>query len=151
MPLNLLNDLLNDTQSILIHWQVNQHLEHWIKDEVDVLLLQTQQHLLQHVSAVWVEGHCNHVLTDPVLQFLLLCPHVDHFYQALHRVGALFVAGNTHYVGFECLQDFKSLCRGWALKEFLAEVVSVLVNHEFMEMVDAFINCKSHEVGRSSG
>ena len=84
MTLHFLYHLLNHTESILIHGQFYQLIKHWVEYEINILLLQAQEHFLQYMSSIWIECQWNNILSYSILQLFLLCTHIDHFNQALH-------------------------------------------------------------------
>jgi hypothetical protein len=92
MPFNLRDDLLDNTESILVHGEVDEVLDHGIKDEVDVFFLHAKKNLLKHVCAISVESKVHNLILNALLQLLFLFRHVNHFDEALHGVSALFVA-----------------------------------------------------------
>ena len=149
MPFDLRNDLLDHTEPILVHGQVDEILNHGVNDEVNVLFLHAKENFLQHVRAIGVESKVHNMILDALLQLLFLLRHVYHFDEALHRVSSLFVTGDLQDVRLQNIKDLVPLRRGRALEQSLAEVVSILVYHQGVHIIDAFFDRKVHEVWRS--
>jgi hypothetical protein len=82
--LNLTDDFLDYTESVLIHRKVDQVLIHWVENELDSFLLDAEQYFLEDMSTVLIEGEVNNMVSDAFSQLFFFLWHVNHFYKALH-------------------------------------------------------------------
>ena len=71
------------------------------------------------------------------LSFFLL---IYHFNKPLHRVSSNVIAGDLDEFSRKGLQDGQSLFTCEVKEELLAEIITILVHHEFSKMVLNIVN-----------
>jgi hypothetical protein len=146
MALDPTHDLLNDTEPVLVHGEVDEVFEDRIENKVNLFFLQAEEYLLKDVRAVRIESQVDDVHLDAFPQFGLFLRHVYHLNQTLHRVSAFLVARYLQDVRPQGYQDLVALGGARALEEALAEIVTVLVDHEVVHFVQALIDCEVHKL-----
>ncbi len=93
-----------------------------------------------------VESKLGNLLLYALLQSLLFRWHVDHLNEALHTVSAVLIASNLPYMRLQDGEDPQPLRRRRALQKPLAEVVSILVTHELVNVMETLIYSKGDEL-----
>ena len=81
------------------------------------------------MGPVGVKRHVYYVCLDGFLKLLLFLGHADHFNEALHAMGSLFIACDLKNVRPKTVKDLKALGETGALHQLLAEVIAILVYH----------------------
>lgn len=151
MTLHLRDDLFDHAEAVLVHGELDEVRGNGLKDEVDVFLAHAKEDALENVGAVGVVGQLDDVALYSFFELLLLGWHVDHLYQALHTVRAVFVASDLRNMRLQNIEDLVTLSRAGALKKSLAEVVPVLISHQMMNMVKTFLNGETNELWAGLG
>ena len=102
------------------------------------------------MSSICIKGKFYYMVLYSFLKCFFFINHIDHFNEALHGVSTLSITRYLFNVGTKTFQYLLPLSWGWTLQKFLAEVISILVSHQIMQVSKTLFNSESYEVWRSS-